>query len=118
MLAPRPPSSTTPAIHRQHASPSLTRAPPPADKRTGLLLRAPYLANVLEQPFTSTSLMSRMARQAEEHVKALVGATLESLPRRSPPQPAERTADEGTIFRRVCCIWSRAARFHQPRALS
>ena len=27
------------------------------DKRTGLLLRAPYLANVLQQPFSSTRIM-------------------------------------------------------------
>lgn len=38
------------------------------DKRTGVLLRAPYLANVLQQPFSSTTIMSRLAKRAEELV--------------------------------------------------
>lgn len=49
------------------------------DKRTGLLLRAPYLANVLQQPFYSTSIMSRMVRRAEEQINALVGLQQEQL---------------------------------------
>ncbi|EFJ43033.1 hypothetical protein VOLCADRAFT_96781 [Volvox carteri f. nagariensis] len=40
------------------------------DKRTGVLLRAPYLANVLQQPFSSTTIMSRLAKRAEELVVA------------------------------------------------
>eukprot|EP00197_Chlamydomonas_leiostraca_P012027 CAMPEP_0202861658 /NCGR_PEP_ID=MMETSP1391-20130828/2984_1 /ASSEMBLY_ACC=CAM_ASM_000867 /TAXON_ID=1034604 /ORGANISM="Chlamydomonas leiostraca, Strain SAG 11-49" /LENGTH=294 /DNA_ID=CAMNT_0049541079 /DNA_START=169 /DNA_END=1049 /DNA_ORIENTATION=+ len=36
------------------------------DKRTGIMLRAPYLANVLAQPFNSTSIMSRLVKAAEE----------------------------------------------------
>lgn len=36
------------------------------DKRTGVLLRAPCLANVLAQPFNSTSIMSQLVKQAEE----------------------------------------------------
>lgn len=42
------------------------------DKRTGLLLRAPYLSNVLQQPFYSTSVMSRLVKKAEELVRSLV----------------------------------------------
>eukprot|EP00775_Hariotina_reticulata_P002343 gene2343-2650_t len=42
------------------------------DKRSGLLLRAPYLANVLQQPFYSTSVMSRLVKNAEEHINTLV----------------------------------------------
>lgn len=42
------------------------------DKRSGLLLRAPYLANVLQQPFYSTSVMSRLVKMAEEHINRLV----------------------------------------------
>ncbi|GIL61156.1 hypothetical protein Vafri_15487 [Volvox africanus] len=40
------------------------------DKRTGVLLRAPYLANVLQQPFSSTTIMSRLAKRAEELIVA------------------------------------------------
>lgn len=43
------------------------------DKRTGLLLRAPYLANVLQQPFYSTRIMSRLVKDAEGQITALVG---------------------------------------------
>ncbi|GFR41498.1 hypothetical protein Agub_g2192 [Astrephomene gubernaculifera] len=38
------------------------------DKRSGVLLRAPYLANVLQQPFSSTTIMSRLAKRAEQLV--------------------------------------------------
>lgn len=38
------------------------------DKRSGVLLRAPYLANVLMQPFSSTNVMSRLVKRAEELV--------------------------------------------------
>ncbi|GLI68571.1 hypothetical protein VaNZ11_013037 [Volvox africanus] len=40
------------------------------DKRTGVLLRAPYLANVLQQPFSSTTILSRLAKRAEELIVA------------------------------------------------
>lgn len=43
-----------------------------ADKQSGLLLRAPYLANVLQQPFYSTSIMSRLVKMAEGHIESLV----------------------------------------------
>ncbi|PNW80691.1 hypothetical protein CHLRE_07g325950v5 [Chlamydomonas reinhardtii] len=46
------------------------------DKRTGVLLRAPYLANVLQQPFSSTAIMSKLAKRAEE----LVVATTHAMP--------------------------------------
>eukprot|EP00232_Nephroselmis_pyriformis_P016917 CAMPEP_0182882336 /NCGR_PEP_ID=MMETSP0034_2-20130328/17721_1 /TAXON_ID=156128 /ORGANISM="Nephroselmis pyriformis, Strain CCMP717" /LENGTH=212 /DNA_ID=CAMNT_0025015427 /DNA_START=367 /DNA_END=1001 /DNA_ORIENTATION=- len=36
------------------------------DKVTGLLLRSPYLANVMQQPFCSTSLMCLLVKQAED----------------------------------------------------
>ncbi|KAG2440853.1 hypothetical protein HXX76_003707 [Chlamydomonas incerta] len=45
------------------------------DKRTGVLLRAPYLANVLQQPFSSTAIMSKLAKRAEELVVATTHAT-------------------------------------------
>ncbi|KAG2425900.1 hypothetical protein HYH02_014901 [Chlamydomonas schloesseri] len=45
------------------------------DKRTGVLLRAPYLANVLQQPFSSTAIMSKLAKRAEELVVATTRAT-------------------------------------------
>ncbi|KAF5841857.1 hypothetical protein DUNSADRAFT_10563 [Dunaliella salina] len=38
------------------------------DKRTGLLLRAPCLTNVLQQPFNNTSVMSRLVKRAEEQL--------------------------------------------------
>ncbi|KAK9814479.1 hypothetical protein WJX72_006578 [[Myrmecia] bisecta] len=41
------------------------------DKRTGVLLRAPFLANVLQQPFYSTEGISRLVRAAEDQVRAL-----------------------------------------------
>ncbi len=41
------------------------------DKRTGVLLRAPYLANVLQQPFSSTNVMSRLVKRAEELVQSV-----------------------------------------------
>lgn len=49
-----------------HATRGIPRAHAPhptgTDKRTGLLLRAPYLANVLQQPFYSTSVMTRLVK--------------------------------------------------------
>ncbi|KXZ56210.1 hypothetical protein GPECTOR_1g182 [Gonium pectorale] len=53
------------------------------DKRTGVLLRAPYLANVLQQPFSSTTIMSRLAKKAEE----LVVATTQLAPAAGVPLP-------------------------------
>lgn len=41
------------------------------DKRTGLLLRAPFLANVLQQPFYSTANIDRLVKKAEEMVRLL-----------------------------------------------
>jgi len=61
------------------------------DKRSGVLLRAPYLANVLQQPFSSTNVMSRLVRRAEELVEkaAILTGSVKSdsaglLP---PPEP-------------------------------
>jgi len=45
------------------------------DKRTGVLLRAPYLSGVLHQPFNSTSIMSRLVRRAEELVAIELGGS-------------------------------------------
>uniref|UniRef100_A0A7S0V5U9 SPX domain-containing protein n=1 Tax=Polytomella parva TaxID=51329 RepID=A0A7S0V5U9_9CHLO len=39
------------------------------DKRTGVLLRSPYIGNVLQQPFSSTTVMSRLVKRAEELVE-------------------------------------------------
>ena len=35
------------------------------DKIAGLALRSPFLANVLKQPFSSTSIMRRLVQQVE-----------------------------------------------------
>ena len=35
------------------------------DKMTGLLLRSPYLANVVQQPFCSTTILKRLVKQVE-----------------------------------------------------
>ncbi|KAG1659099.1 hypothetical protein FOA52_013745 [Chlamydomonas sp. UWO 241] len=43
------------------------------DKCTGVLLRAPYLANVLQQPFSSTNVMTRLVKRAEELVETVQG---------------------------------------------
>lgn len=40
-------------------------------KRTGLLLKAPHLGNLLSQPFCSTEVMTSLVRQAEEHIQRL-----------------------------------------------
>ncbi|GAX75635.1 hypothetical protein CEUSTIGMA_g3079.t1 [Chlamydomonas eustigma] len=62
------------------------------DKRSGVLLRAPYLANVLQQPFSSTNVMSRLVKRAEELVEkaAILTGSVKNdaavvLP---PPEPA------------------------------
>ncbi|KAF5827250.1 hypothetical protein DUNSADRAFT_1064 [Dunaliella salina] len=45
-------------------------------KRTGLLLRAPHLENLLSQPFCSTEIMTQLASKAEESIKELGGSVL------------------------------------------
>jgi hypothetical protein len=72
------------------------------DKRSGLLLRAPYLANVLQQPFYSTSIMSRLVKSAEEHINTLVikQQSAGSSPESSPPAaaaPAEGSATPDAV---------------------
>uniref|UniRef100_A0A7R9YT16 SPX domain-containing protein n=1 Tax=Chlamydomonas euryale TaxID=1486919 RepID=A0A7R9YT16_9CHLO len=50
------------------------------DKRTGVFLRAPYLANVLQQPFASTNMMSRLVKRAEQLVSnAIARARMEGI---------------------------------------
>ncbi|GAB4814737.1 hypothetical protein N2152v2_001783 [Parachlorella kessleri] len=41
------------------------------DKLTGSLLRAPYLSNMLQQPFLSTESISMLVRRTEQHVQRL-----------------------------------------------
>jgi len=36
------------------------------DKKTGLLLRSPYLANVVRQPFCSTTILKRLLKEVED----------------------------------------------------
>lgn len=43
------------------------------DKVTGLALRSPFLANVLRQPFSSTSIMRRLAQRVEELLRKNLG---------------------------------------------
>merc|ERR1719359_18560 len=43
------------------------------DKVTGLSLRSPFLANVLRQPFSSTSIMRRLAQRVEELLRKNLG---------------------------------------------
>ena len=43
------------------------------DKITGLALRSPFLANVLRQPFSSTSIMRRLAQRVEELLRKNLG---------------------------------------------
>lgn len=38
------------------------------DKKTGLLLRSPFLANVVKQPFCSTTILKRLVKQVEETI--------------------------------------------------
>ncbi|QDZ20403.1 SPX domain-containing protein [Chloropicon primus] len=38
------------------------------DKKTGLLLRSPFLANVVRQPFCSTTILKRLVKQVEETI--------------------------------------------------
>mmetsp|Transcript_37329 Transcript_37329/g.83055 ORF Transcript_37329/g.83055 Transcript_37329/m.83055 type:complete len:323 (+) Transcript_37329:409-1377(+) len=70
------------------------------DKRTGVLLRAPYLANVLHQPFYSTSVLSRLVKKAEELVQQTgeaprAGSTAEAMPSSTPHHGHEdETSDE------------------------
>lgn len=61
------------------------------DKHTGLLLRAPYLANVLQQPFYSTSVMSRLVKRAE----GLVHSVVKAEPEEAILGEQESTADSG-----------------------
>jgi SPX domain protein involved in polyphosphate accumulation len=41
------------------------------DKKTGLLLRSPYLANVVQQPFCSTTFLKRLVKQVEDIIFAI-----------------------------------------------
>ncbi|XP_044445721.1 SPX domain-containing protein 3-like [Triticum aestivum] len=41
------------------------------DKRTGRLLRLPFIEEVLKQPFYTTELMSRLVRECEETMEAV-----------------------------------------------
>ena len=43
------------------------------DKVTGLALRSPFLANVLRQPFSSTSIMRRLVQRVEELLRKNLG---------------------------------------------
>eukprot|EP00898_Chlorokybus_atmophyticus_P002577 jgi/Chlat1/331/Chrsp1S03193 len=45
------------------------------DKRTGLLLRSPYLANVLKQPFYTTEILTRLVRKAEASFQQVLNLT-------------------------------------------
>ena len=47
------------------------------DKITGLALRSPFLANVLKQPFSSTSIMRRLVQQVEELLRRNLGVGVE-----------------------------------------
>ena len=58
------------------------------DKKTGLLLRSPFLANVVKQPFCSTTILKRLVKQVEETIleEEDGGAAEDALAR---DQPAE-----------------------------
>ena len=45
------------------------------DKKTGLLLRSPFLANVVKQPFCSTTILKRLVKQVEETIVSIEGKT-------------------------------------------
>ena len=42
------------------------------DKKTGLLLRSPFLANVVKQPFCSTTILKRLVKQVEDTIIQIV----------------------------------------------
>lgn len=74
------------------------------DKRTGLLLRAPYLATVLQQPFYSTNIMSRLLKEAEDHIAALSEEQTPgspSLPSVATPPIVSEAAVDPTMLRRT-----------------
>ncbi|GFH26284.1 SPX domain-containing protein, partial [Haematococcus lacustris] len=65
------------------------------DKRTGVLLRAPCLANVLQQPFNSTSIMSRLVKQAEELLATAMSGGF--------PGPAQQASTTAGTSNAACC---------------
>ncbi|KAL6760322.1 hypothetical protein V8C86DRAFT_2557043 [Haematococcus lacustris] len=65
------------------------------DKRTGVLLRAPCLANVLQQPFNSTSIMSRLVKQAEELLATAMSGGF--------PGPAQQDSTTAGTSSAACC---------------
>jgi len=63
------------------------------DKRTGVKIRAPYLTSVLQQPFNSTNIMSRLVKRAEELVED-AGRLIHSLKTsKSEPDALSAAAD-------------------------
>lgn len=62
------------------------------DKRTGALIRLPFIQKVLQQPFFTTDLLYKFVKECEAMLDGLF-PTIEPLPQ---PQPASTEAAVGT----------------------
>ncbi|GAQ83907.1 SPX domain containing protein [Klebsormidium nitens] len=73
------------------------------DKRTGMLLRMPYINNVLRQPFYTTELLSKLVRDCEEKLQFVFAPAKETGKPRTAvaPDPLSfpRDEDVDSIYR-------------------
>lgn len=69
-------------------------------KRTGLLVDAPQLGNLLAQPFCSTELMTSIAQRVEFDIQRLAERMGVSTPRRSEPSQQQQLATAAVAAQR------------------
>eukprot|EP00243_Klebsormidium_subtile_P003006 TRINITY_DN16138_c0_g1_i1.p1 TRINITY_DN16138_c0_g1~~TRINITY_DN16138_c0_g1_i1.p1 ORF type:complete len:397 (-),score=127.05 TRINITY_DN16138_c0_g1_i1:367-1557(-) len=73
------------------------------DKRTGMLLRMPYINNVLRQPFYTTELLSKLVRDCEEKLQFVFAPAKETGKPRTAvgldPLSLPRDEDVDSIYR-------------------
>lgn len=74
------------------------------DKRTGGLLRLPFIQKVLEQPFFTTDLISKLVKECESIIDAVFPAEEEAEKAKEEAKEAIVVAGEG-IFRNTVSAW-------------
>ncbi|KAM0850831.1 hypothetical protein ACQ4PT_052820 [Festuca glaucescens] len=74
------------------------------DKRTGRLLRLPFIGEVLKQPFFTTELMSRLVRDCEATMEAVFASSASRDPWTSTNAEMAPIATEQGIFRNTVAV--------------
>ncbi|TVU30933.1 hypothetical protein EJB05_22587, partial [Eragrostis curvula] len=79
--------------------PGLAKIVKKYDKRTGRLLRLPFIEKVLVQPFFATELISRLVRECEATMEAVFEAERHHAGTRTTPVAAAPATELQGIFR-------------------